>query len=134
LLASWNAEKTLDKSISNDWSTHEWLHFLKNLPDELSPGQMSGLDAFGNFSSSGNAEIITAWGVISIRNKYQKMQPIIEEFLVRTGRRKFLSPLYNELIKTQEGKKRAREIYEKARPNYHFVATNTFDKLLRDRE
>ena len=130
LLASWRAEKTLDKSLASGWSTHEWLHFLKNLPEKLSQGQMRALDNFGNFTSSGNAEIITAWGVISIRNKYEKMAPKIEAFLVSTGRRKFLSPLYNELIKTEEGKQRAQEIYKQARPNYHFVATNTFDKLL----
>jgi hypothetical protein len=130
LLASWQTEKKLDKSIGRDWSTHEWLHFLRNLPQALSGEEMTSLDNFGNFTASGNAEIITEWGVIAIRNKYKKMDAKIESFLITTGRRKFLSPLYNELIKTAEGKKRAREIYEKARPNYHFVATNTFDKLL----
>lgn len=130
VLASWQGEKSLDKSIARDWSSHEWLHFLKNLPDELSQEQMKKLDGLGNFTSSGNAEIITAWGVISIRNQYEPMAPKVEEFLISTGRRKFLSPLYNELVKTQEGKERARGIYRKARPNYHFVATNTFDKLL----
>lgn len=130
LLTGWQAEKSLDKSAAATWSTHEWLHFLKNLPDELTPEQIKALDAFGKFTQSGNAEIITAWGVISIRNNYQPMYPKIEDFLIHTGRRKFLSPLYNELIKTDEGKKRAKAIYDKARPNYHFVATNTFDKLL----
>jgi hypothetical protein len=91
---------------------------------------MKALDDFGGFSASGNSEVITAWGVISIRNNYEKMNPRIESFLINTGRRKFLSPLYNELIKTEAGKQRAKAIYEKARPNYHFVATNTFDKLL----
>lgn len=131
LLAGWKAEKPFDKSVSKDWSTHEWLHFLKNLPATLSLAQMKAVDDFGNFTASGNAEIIAAWGVIAIRNHYSKMDPKIESFLIQTGRRKFLSPLYNELIKTEEGKKRARAIYEKARPNYHFVATNTFDKLLK---
>lgn len=130
LLASWKTEKSLDKSVGVAWSTHEWLHFLKNLPDTLSSDQMKALDNFGNFTASGNAEIIAAWGVISIRNQYDKMMPEIESFLIHTGRRKFLSPLYGELIKTEEGKLQAREIYKKARPNYHFVATNTFDKLL----
>ena len=91
---------------------------------------MKALDAFGHFTNSGNAEIVTAWGVISIRNEYKPMTPKIENFLVHTGRRKFLSPLYNEMIKTESGKKQAQAIYQKARPNYHFVATNTFDKLL----
>lgn len=130
LLSSWKAGKPLDKSRAKDWSTHEWLHFLKNLPADLAPGQMRTVDDFGNFSASGNAEIITAWGVLSIRNGYTKMDAKLESFLINTGRRKFLSPLYLELAKTEQGKKRAKAIYEKARPNYHFVATNTFDKLL----
>jgi leukotriene-A4 hydrolase len=130
-LASWKAEKPLNPSQSKDWSTHEWLHFLKNLPETLTLEQMKAVDAFGNFSNSGNSEIITAWGVISIRNNYAKMTPKIESFLINTGRRKFLSPLYNEMLKTDEGRKRAKAIYDKARPNYHFVATNTFDKLIK---
>jgi leukotriene-A4 hydrolase len=130
LLAGWKAEKPSDKSVTQEWSTHEWLHFLKNLPASLTLQQMKALDDFGNFSASGNAEIVTAWGVLSIRNKYEKMYPKIETFLINTGRRKFLSPLYNEMIKTEDGKKRAKAIYQKARSNYHFVATNTFDKLL----
>ena len=130
VIAGFQVEKDLTKDVSKDWSTHEWLHFLKNLPDTLSPDEMAALDNFGNFTRSGNAEIVTAWGVIAIRNNYQKMFPVMEAFLINTGRRKFLSPLYNELIKTEEGKRKAKAIYEKARPNYHFVATNTFDKLL----
>lgn len=131
IITAWQTEKSLDKNASRDWSSHEWLHFLKNLPPELSLQQMEELDRFGDFTSSGNAEIITEWGVISIRNKYEPMAAKVEEFLVSTGRRKFLSPLYNELVRTPEGRERARAIYKKARPNYHFVATNTFDKLLR---
>jgi aminopeptidase N len=130
VLSSWKAEKKLDKAVAHEWSTHEWLHFLKNLPEQLSEQQLKEVDNFGNFTASGNAEITTAWGVIAIRNNYQKMQPKIEDFLINTGRRKFLSPLYNELLKTEKGKERAREIYKKARPNYHFVASNTFDSLI----
>lgn len=130
VITSWKAERILNESVASEWSTHEWLHFLKNLPDTLSQKQMEALDNFGNFTKSGNAEILTAWGVIAIRNNYKPMDPVIETFLINTGRRKFLSPLYNELIKTESGRKRAKAIYKKARPNYHFVATNTFDKLL----
>lgn len=130
VIAGWQAGKHLDTNASKHWSSHEWLHFLKNLPEKLSQAQMAEVDRFGNLTESGNSEIVTAWGVISIRNEYELMQPKIESFLINTGRRKFLSPLYNELIKTPGGRNRAREIYKKARPNYHFVATNTFDKLL----
>lgn len=114
---------------TKEWSTHEWLHFLKNLPPSTSD-QMSQLDKFGSFTGSGNAEILTLWLVHAIKNNYAAADKKLEEFLITTGRRKFLSPLYNELVKSEKGRAKAELIYSKARPNYHFVATNTFDKLL----
>jgi leukotriene A-4 hydrolase/aminopeptidase len=131
LIDEWETHKSgLDPKNAAQWSTHEWLHFLRNLPDSLGSKEMENLDTFGNFTNSGNAEILTAWLTLAIRYNYSKADAQLESFLVHTGRRKFLNPLYNELIKTTEGKVRAKSIYQKARPNYHFVATNTFDKLL----
>lgn len=130
-LAQWKASGKLDASQAKAWSTHEWLHYLKNLPDSLNQSQMKALDNFGSFTATGNAEIATVWLTIAIRNNYHAADERLENFLIHTGRRKFLNPLYNELVKTKQGKQRALEIYKKARPNYHFVATNTFDKLLK---
>lgn len=129
-LQQWKTTGKVDPAVSSTWSSHEWLHFIKNLPDTLTPQQVQALDAFGHFTESGNSEILTAWLTLAIKHTYKKAYPKLEAFLINTGRRKFLSPLYNELSKTPEGKAYAREIYRKARPNYHFVATNTFDKLL----
>ena len=131
ILLQWVRTKTLTKSEAAEWSTHEWLHFLKNLPDQLSIDQMKALDSFGNFTASGNAEITTLWMTKVIQHHYLPAYQKLEEFLIHTGRRKFLSPLYHELIKTEEGKRWAIKIYAKARPNYHFVATNTFDTLVK---
>ncbi len=130
-LEQWIKTGKLDAAQAKEWSTHEWLHFLKNLPDTLSQSQMKALDDFGNLTASGNSEIVTVWLTRAIRHNYHASDAHLEAFLINTGRRKFLNPLYNELIKTPEGKQRALAIYKKARPNYHFVATNTFDKLLK---
>lgn len=130
VLKGWASDGTLNKAASAEWSTHEWLHFLKNLPGSLSQQQLTQLDAFGGFTASGNAEITTEWLVHTIRNHYEKAYGKLEDFLVHTGRRKFLSPLYGELMKTEEGKKQAKEIYAKARGNYHYVAVNTFDRIV----
>jgi leukotriene-A4 hydrolase len=130
-LARWTKGERLDRADTKDWSTHEWLHFLKNLPDTLTSVDMKELDAFGKFTVSGNSEIITQWLTTAIHHQYSPAYAKLEEFLINTGRRKFLVPLYNELIKTPEGKRRAIEIYRKARPNYHFVATSTFDKTVK---
>lgn len=128
-LKNWVQSGEVNVALAQHWSTHEWLHFLKNLPTPLSTVQLENLDAIGNFTSSGNAEILTAWGVLAIRYQYQKAFSKLEEFLLHTGRRKFLLPLYKEFLKTAEGKKAGLDIYKKARPNYHFVATQTFDKM-----
>jgi hypothetical protein len=130
LIRDWRESGLLEIDRTASWSTHEWLHFLKNLPDSLTITQMEALDKFGKFTASGNAEILTSWLTLAIRHNYAKANARLEDFLIHTGRRKFLNPLYNELIKTPDGKERAKTIYKGARPNYHFVATNTFDKLL----
>jgi hypothetical protein len=91
---------------------------------------MRALDQFGDFTDSGNAEILTVWLTLAIRHQYEPAQKRLVNFLIHTGRRKFLTPLYTELVKTVAGKKQAQSIYKEARSNYHFVATNTFDKLL----
>lgn len=112
------------------WSSHEWLHFVRSLPADLEKEKMAELDKAFGLTNTGNSEVLTAWLQQSIRNNYEAAYPKLEEFLINTGRRKFLTPLYGELIKTDEGKERALEIYKKARPNYHFVATNTIDEML----
>jgi hypothetical protein len=47
------------------------------------------------------------------------------------GRRKYLKPLYEELVKTPDGKTRAQAIYRKARPGYHPIAVSTVDGIVK---
>lgn len=121
---------TPEDLIEKRWSSHEWLHFLRKLPENLSLEQMSALDLYFQFTYSGNSEILTAWMVHVIKHQYEPAYQNLEAFLINTGRRKFLSPLYAEMAKTEKGMKMAKEIYAKARPNYHFVAISTMDKML----
>ena len=111
-------------------STNELLYLIRHLPETISTLQMSALDREFRFTQSGNSEIQAAWYVLAIRKKYKPAYPEIEEFLTEVGRRKFLTPLYKEMIKTPEGKKWAKEIYRKARPNYHSVSYRSIDDLL----
>lgn len=129
-LNDWRSETSAKDLTTSRWSSHEWLRFIRGLPKEMTVAQMSELDAAFNFTGSGNAEMLAAWLEHVIRNKYEKGYESLKDFLVRTGRRKFLMPLYGELTKTEEGKQLATEIYSKARSNYHFVSTNTVDQIL----
>ncbi len=112
---------------TSHWSTQEWLHFLRGLK---SPN-MSELDREYHLTQSGNDEILQQWLLMSVQNRYEAAYPKLEEFLVSVGRRKYLKPLYEELVKTPEGKERARAIYEKARAGYHPIAQNTIDGIVK---
>lgn len=129
-LQAFEQGKPLAKTTTQAWSTHEWLHFLRGLTGKVNAAQMKVLDETFGLSASQNAEKQFAWYLLAIQTGYAPAKPYMEQFLVRTGRRKFLTPLYEALLH-KEGKAAALAIYEKARPNYHFVATNTMDKLLK---
>ncbi|HEY3039107.1 MAG TPA: M1 family metallopeptidase [Pyrinomonadaceae bacterium] len=113
------------------WTTQEWLHFLKSLPQELDLKKMEELDQAFKLTRSGNSEIAFQWLLMSIRNRYQAAYPRLEEFLTSIGRRKFIKPLYEELAKTPEGKERALTIYRRARPTYHPIAVASIDEVLK---
>ena len=118
---------------SAEWSSHEWVHFLHGLPPTLSAAQLKFLDESFRFSTSGNAEILTAWFPHTLRAGYPAATHALENFLQHVGRRKFLVPLYRALLAAPDGPQRARAIYAEARPNYHSVATGTLDVLLAER-
>jgi hypothetical protein len=112
------------------WTTHHWLQFLRTLPAPLSRERMAALDEAFGFSRSANSEILDEWLLRVVQNRYDPAYPVLEQFLTRVGRQKFLRPLYTELAKTPEGAEMALRIYEKARPAYHPVARATIDEVL----
>jgi hypothetical protein len=112
------------------WTTHEWLRFLRDLPSTTTLEQMAELDQAFAFTQSGNSEILAQWLATAIHVGYEPAYPALEQFLTTVGRRKFLTPLYKELVKTPEGVVRARAIYQKARPNYHSVSVGTIDEIV----
>ena len=118
-------------SIATDaWTTQEWQHFLDSLPQQMTPAQVADLDRTFGLTMRGNAEVLFAWLRIAIRHRYQPAMPALERFLTSQGRRKFLRPLYEDLMKTDWGRVDATRIYAQARPLYHAVATTTLDPIV----
>ncbi len=130
-LAAWQTGGTAANALQTaDWSSHEWVHFVRNLSETLTPDQLGELDAAFHFTESGNAEILAQWFQHTIRANYQPAATALARFLTTVGRRKFLVPLYKGLIQTEAGRAEAKRIYALARPNYHAVATATFDEMV----
>lgn len=115
---------------TEDWSTYEWLHFLHKLPEDLSVDQMTQLDRAFHFTDTGNSEIADVWFLHALQADYTPAYQAMKEFLYVTGRVKFLTPLYEEMMKTEKGQKMAEEIYKKARPNYHPLTQKSIDRIL----
>ena len=112
------------------WVTQQWLHFLDELPDDLTARQMGFLDAAFELTGSTNSELTAAWLELGIRHGYGAIDARLEDFLMTVGRTKFLKPLYEELVRTEAGRARAREIYAAARPRYHAVSALTLDAVV----
>jgi hypothetical protein len=113
------------------WVTQQWLRFLGGVPERTTPAQIADLDRAFQLSKSGNSEILFAWLRIAIRHRYEPALPALEQFLTSQGRRKFLRPLYDDLMKTSWGPAVARRIYQQARPAYHAVTVNTLDVIVK---
>ena len=117
-------------SVDPAWTTQEWLHFLGALPDTLSTARIAELELVVR-PKLGNSEIMCAWLRLAIASRYEPAMPALERFLTSQGRRKFLVPLYTDLMKAEWGRPVARRIYSVARPLYHPVSTGSLDAIVK---
>lgn len=114
---------------TESWSTHEWLYFFGQVNGKLTADQMNELDKEYNTTRSSNSEIANAWFLQALKADYSAAFPTMKDFLTVTGRGKFLAPLYEEMLKTEKGRKMATEIYKEARPNYHPIVQRGVDAM-----
>jgi leukotriene-A4 hydrolase len=128
------AGESLDQQQYAAWSTHEWVYFIRGFGAEEAR-LIPALDEQFSFSSSKNAEILSVWFSLVMKNRpdYVRKNGIfaksLEQFLIEVGRRKFLMPTY-KAMKENGSVELAKSIYAKARPNYHSVARQSIDALL----
>ena len=104
---------------TSNWSTHEWLQFLRKLPHPFAISRMELLDAQFQLTNTSNSEIADEWFKLSISSNYEKAFAKMEQFLSKVGRKKFLQPLYFELMSQEKYKPLAKELFEKYKNNYH---------------
>lgn len=130
-IADWMKGKKIDPAAFNPqgWSTQEWLHFLRGLPEKLDAAHMRRLDTAWHLTQTGNDEILDQWLLMAVRSRYEPAYPRLEEFLTTVGRRKYVKPLYEAM-----DRRRAMAIYEKARPMYHPITQATIDALLAEKK
>lgn len=113
------------------WSSPERQRFLEKLSRRQTSRQLDALVTALQLDTQQNSEITFAWLRLAVANRYAPAAPQLEHFLTSQGRRKYVLPLFTELMKQgQWGRQLARQIYAKARPGYHPVTTGSVDKVV----
>jgi leukotriene A-4 hydrolase/aminopeptidase len=115
---------------AKQWVTYEWLRFINALPDKPTPAQLKALDKAWRLTGTGNGEIAFRWYVATVRAGYSEARPAIAAFIERIGRRKLIIPIYEELAKSEDGKRFAIGVFEKARAGYHPLTRGSVEKVL----
>jgi hypothetical protein len=113
-----------------EWTVHEWLYFINQLPRDLSYLDMAKLDSAFQLSQTQNAEIAFAWFNLGIGNSYGRIYAPLENYLISIGRRKLIIPLYRKLLTTTGKAEWARKVYKKARAGYHPTAQQVLDEIM----
>lgn len=104
---------------TKDWTVHQWLYFLNNMPERLDENQLAELDAAFSLTNSKNNEIAHSWLMIAVTNEYKPAYERLYSYLTSIGRNKLVKPLYRELSKTPDGKAFAKKAFDEAKPGYH---------------
>lgn len=129
-LKRWSQGDPAEQLRTEEWTTHHWLHFLRNLPEDIPRRQLEALDRRFGFTDIDNSEILHQWLLIGVHNWYEPVLSRVSSFLREQGRRKFLVPLYRALAASERGRELALQIYREARATYHPVSATSVDELL----
>ena len=116
-------------AVTARWTTPEWVHLLEGMPDALGVEQMAALDAAYELTGTPNGEVGMRWYALAVRSGYSAADEAMAAFLQRVGRRKLIIPVYEELVKTTQGREFGREVLAKARPGYHPITTASVEAL-----
>ncbi|MGH8074341.1 MAG: M1 family metallopeptidase [Lysobacter sp.] len=119
-----------EASVTEAWTTQEWVHFLEGMPETLSTEQLAALDEAYEFTGTPNGEIAMRWYPLAVRSGYTEANEEIAAFLKKIGRRKLIMPTYDALVKTPEGLALAEKTFAEARPGYHPITTGSVEAMI----
>lgn len=121
---------TVNHLNPKDYCSQQWIMYLRNLSPTLSSNTLNQLDQNGHFSKA-NREIQFEWLMLNLRCNNWRVAPEIKEFLQSTGRRKYVLPLFKAVVSDNERKPWAKEVFAKAKNNYHSVTRKSVETLLK---
>jgi len=113
------------------WQTLDWVIFLRALPADLTRERLLAIDRDGLLAAATNAEIAMYWLPLVVRADARELAPAVEGFLLRVGRRRMVTPIYEAMVARGEPwRALARQTFEQARSLYHPVTRDTIAKIV----
>lgn len=119
----------VDDLPADDWSVHEWRHFLVGLEGKVRNGDLAMLDDRFALTNTGNYEILSTWLMRSVEVEYEPVRERLEAFLLEVGRNKFVRPLY-QALNDSAWRDWAMDIYQRAEPGYHPMTRQAAEQAL----
>ncbi|MEM6684843.1 MAG: leukotriene A4 hydrolase C-terminal domain-containing protein [Bacteroidota bacterium] len=131
-IANWKKGEVSETELcTKDWNIQEKIHFIRNIPQDISLKKFAALDDACQFSTATNSYIAMVWFEQAINHNYHgnNVDTHIENFLMTVGRRWYVSTIYKAFTRNNRLED-AKRIYTNARANYHSVTVNTIDEML----
>jgi leukotriene-A4 hydrolase len=128
LAGSWATGEVAATAIPmSEWSPHAAVHFINNLPLELSEEQLNELDDSFGFSNTRNAEISRAWFIQVANRRHLPAYKAMEAHLNHYGRTRLIKPVYVALAKNGEDTELAHQLFEDAKSSYHPLTISSIE-------
>jgi len=111
------------------YNTQQWIMYFRSLNSNISAEILQKMDDFAHFSTA-NSEVRFEWFLLNLRCGNWRIETSLKEFLASHGRRKYVLPLFNSIVRDKNRLEWAREVYQNSKGNYHSVTRNSVEKLL----
>ncbi len=120
-----------NKVSRSDYTTQEWLAFIRGMSDDVSLETMTKIDEQLKFSQEANPVIKSEWFQLAVRTGYTDARPHMAAHLKLIGRRWLIEGIYKTLSEsTEEDLEWAKNVFEETKNNYHFVSRSTIHEIL----
>lgn len=113
------------------WSGSQWGLYLKLLPRLVPPELILELDRVHGLSTSQNTEVRFAFLLLALESGYDGYNQLVDEFLTKIGRFRYVIPLLKALANLPNGRQLARLSFDRVKGGYHPITVAQGERLLR---
>ncbi len=110
--------------------TQEWQTYLRSLSLSIDTATLDQMDRYTKFSEANN-ELKFEWFLLNIRKENRSIRAKLKTFLIETGRRKYILPLYRALAVYPADKQWALSVFKEAQGGYHSVSRNSISEVFK---